>query len=49
MPFSSFPLHPDLLRGVKEAGFLRPTPIQEQTIPRSRRPGRHGQRDDGQR
>src|SRR6058998_1162700 len=33
MPFSRFPLHADLLRGVKEIGFLRPTPIQEQTIP----------------
>ena len=33
MPFSSFPLHADLLRGVKDLGFLRPTPIQEQTIP----------------
>jgi ATP-dependent RNA helicase RhlE len=33
MPFSSFPLHADLLRGVKELGFTRPTPIQEQAIP----------------
>ena len=33
MPFSRFPLHPDLLRGVKEMGFQRPTPIQEQAIP----------------
>ncbi|MEK6630318.1 MAG: DEAD/DEAH box helicase, partial [Acidobacteriota bacterium] len=33
MPFSRFPLHPDLLKGVKELGFLRPTPIQDQTIP----------------
>jgi ATP-dependent RNA helicase RhlE len=33
MPFSTFPLHPDLLRGVKELGFTRPTPIQEQAIP----------------
>jgi ATP-dependent RNA helicase RhlE len=33
MPFSKFPLHPDLLRGVRELGFLRPTPIQEQAIP----------------
>ena len=33
MPFSNFPLHPDLLRAVKELGFLRPTPIQEQAIP----------------
>src|SRR5436309_9608649 len=33
MPFSSFGLHPDLLRGVKELGFLRPTPIQDDAIP----------------
>ncbi|HVE78341.1 MAG TPA: DEAD/DEAH box helicase [Gemmatimonadaceae bacterium] len=33
MPFSSFGLHPDLLRGVRELGFHRPTPIQEQAIP----------------
>jgi ATP-dependent RNA helicase RhlE len=33
MPFSSFGLHPDLLRGVKEMGFTRPTPIQNDTIP----------------
>jgi ATP-dependent RNA helicase RhlE len=33
MPFSKFPLHADLLRGVKELGFQRPTPIQEQAIP----------------
>ncbi len=33
MPFSSFGLHPDLLRGVKELGFQRPTPIQNDAIP----------------
>ena len=33
MPFSKFGLHPDLLRGVKEMGFTRPTPIQQDTIP----------------
>src|SRR5438445_12207230 len=33
MPFASFKLHPDLLRGVKELGFTRATPIQEQAIP----------------
>ena len=33
MPFSSFGLHPDLLRGIRELGFTRPTPIQEQSIP----------------
>ncbi len=33
MPFTSFELHPDLLRGVKELGFTRPTPIQNDAIP----------------
>src|ERR1700674_3740218 len=33
MPFSSFGLHPDLLKGVKEMGFTRPTPIQQDSIP----------------
>ncbi len=33
MLFSRFPLHPDLLRGVKDLGFSRPTPIQQQAIP----------------
>jgi ATP-dependent RNA helicase RhlE len=33
MPFSSFGLHPDLLRGVKELGFTRPTPVQTDAIP----------------
>ena len=33
MPFSSFGLHPDLVRGIRELGFTRPTPIQEQAIP----------------
>src|SRR6266478_3178652 len=33
MPFSSFGLHPALLRGVKEMGFTRPTPIQQDAIP----------------
>ena len=33
MPFSKLPLHPDLLRAIKEMGFQRPTPIQEQAIP----------------
>ena len=33
MPFTSFPLHPDLLRAVREQGFTRPTPIQEKAIP----------------
>ncbi|MGH7591665.1 MAG: DEAD/DEAH box helicase, partial [Gemmatimonadales bacterium] len=33
MPFSAFKLHPDLLRGIKELGFTRPTPIQSDAIP----------------
>jgi ATP-dependent RNA helicase RhlE len=33
MPFSKLPLHADLLRAIKELGFQRPTPIQEQAIP----------------
>jgi ATP-dependent RNA helicase RhlE len=33
MAFTSFGLHPDLLRGVKELGFTRPTPIQTDAIP----------------
>ena len=33
MPFSSFGLHPDILKGVREVGFTRPTPIQADAIP----------------
>ncbi len=33
MPFNQFGLHPDLLRGVREMGFTRPTPIQDDAIP----------------
>jgi ATP-dependent RNA helicase RhlE len=33
MPFSQLKLHPDLLRGVKDLGFTRPTPIQADAIP----------------
>jgi ATP-dependent RNA helicase RhlE len=33
VPFSKFGLHPDLLRGVREMGFTRPTPIQSDAIP----------------
>ena len=33
MAFASLGLHADLLRGVRELGFTRPTPIQEQAIP----------------
>ncbi|MGE0454802.1 MAG: DEAD/DEAH box helicase [Vicinamibacteria bacterium] len=33
MPFAPLGLHSDLLRGLRELGFTRPTPIQEQAIP----------------
>jgi len=33
LPFSALKLHPTLLRGVKELGFITPTPIQTQAIP----------------
>ncbi len=33
MSFGSLKLHPSLLRGVKELGFTRPTPIQADAIP----------------
>src|SRR5436190_16557791 len=33
MPFAGFKLHPDLIRGTRELGFTRATPIQEQAIP----------------
>jgi ATP-dependent RNA helicase RhlE len=33
MPFSHFKLHADLLRGLKDLGFPRPTPIQADAIP----------------
>lgn len=33
MPFSDLKLHPDLLKGLKELGFTRPTPIQADAIP----------------
>ncbi len=33
MPFSEFKLHNDLLRGLKDLGFSRPTPIQADAIP----------------
>ena len=33
MPFSALGLHPDLLRGIRELGFIRPTPIQDEAIP----------------
>jgi ATP-dependent RNA helicase RhlE len=33
MPFSAFGLHADLVRAVKDLGFLQPTPIQKEAIP----------------
>ena len=33
MPFTSLGLHADLLKGIRELGFVRPTPIQEAAIP----------------
>jgi len=33
MPFSKFPFRAEVLRGLKELGFQRPTPIQDQAIP----------------
>ncbi len=33
MPFSGLSLHRSLLRGIKELGYLRPTPIQAEAIP----------------
>jgi ATP-dependent RNA helicase RhlE len=33
VPFGSLKLHPSLIRGVKELGFARPTPIQADAIP----------------
>ena len=33
MPFTSLKLHPTLLKGIRELGFARPTPIQADAIP----------------
>jgi ATP-dependent RNA helicase RhlE len=33
LPFSHFKLHPELVRGLKDLGFVRPTPIQAEAIP----------------
>jgi ATP-dependent RNA helicase RhlE len=33
VPFTALKLHADLLRGLKELGFVRPTPIQADAIP----------------
>jgi ATP-dependent RNA helicase RhlE len=38
VPFSDFHLHPDLVRGLKDLGFARPTAIQADAIP----PGMEG-------
>jgi ATP-dependent RNA helicase RhlE len=33
LPFTNFGLHPDLLKGIRDLGFARPTPIQSEAIP----------------
>jgi ATP-dependent RNA helicase RhlE len=33
MPFTHLHLHPSLLKGIRELGFIRPTPIQAEAIP----------------
>src|SRR5688500_10573654 len=33
MPFTGLKLHPNLLKGIKELGFVRPTPIQADAVP----------------
>jgi ATP-dependent RNA helicase RhlE len=33
VPFTAFQLHPNLLAGIKDLGFTRPTPIQSDAIP----------------
>jgi ATP-dependent RNA helicase RhlE len=33
LPFTSLKLHPSLMRGIKDLGFVRPTWIQSQSIP----------------
>ena len=33
MPFTGLSLHPNLLRGLRELGFTRPTPVQADAIP----------------
>jgi ATP-dependent RNA helicase RhlE len=33
LPFTSLKLHPSLLKGVKDLGFARPTPIQADAVP----------------
>jgi ATP-dependent RNA helicase RhlE len=33
LPFTSLGVHPDLLKGIRDLGFTRPTPIQADAIP----------------
>jgi ATP-dependent RNA helicase RhlE len=33
LPFTHLHVHPDLLKGIRELGFTRPTPIQTEAIP----------------
>src|SRR3954454_19742879 len=33
MPFTNLGLHPDLISGLRDLGFARPTPIQADAIP----------------
>ncbi len=33
MPFTNLHLHPNLLKGIRELGFTRPTPVQSEAIP----------------
>ncbi len=33
MPFTNLHLHPNLLKGIRELGFTRPTPVQAEAIP----------------
>jgi ATP-dependent RNA helicase RhlE len=33
VPFSHFKLHPDLVKGIKDLGFVKPTPIQTDAVP----------------
>jgi ATP-dependent RNA helicase RhlE len=33
MPFTTLHLHPNLLKGIRELGFTRPTPVQAEAIP----------------
>jgi ATP-dependent RNA helicase RhlE len=33
LPFTNLHVHPDLLKGIRELGFTRPTPIQAEAVP----------------